>query len=204
MRNRIATVLGAGAIVTTVLALGTMTAQAASTWTVTNGGSALAFNLAGSGTLKDVTSGATFSGTSGSVTLTAPSGRYSSGSGFSSFYIPLPPCPGYYWFPCFSPWAIDAVSYESGVTSGTASGSGATLAVTNAAGTCTGSVSGTMDVSYNNSSHTITFSPDASLLSLSGVSGGGCSLARLANGDVLDFNATLTESAGPYLTITSP
>ena len=106
--------------------------------------------------------------------------------------------------PSGSVWALNGVSYASGVTTGYLNN--ITVNVTsNPVGTCAFTVTGSVDGTYNNSTHILKVSTTAGtghVLTISGVS--GC-FGLMANGDAASFNASYNV-ATPLgaLSVTSP
>jgi hypothetical protein len=195
--RRIASLAGIAAAVG-VLSLISATSAFATTFTITNGGTALSFK-AGATTLKDIRSGDTLTCTSSSSTADIPSGSNNGSPLGTVTALSFSTCTGPFNLsfkvnPTGLPYKLDATSSSGGVTDGT-------MAVTaSLSGTlCTATVSGTVDGTYTNSTHTLAVSPDGSLLTVTSAS---C-LGIVSKGDVVDFNGNYVEQgSGPFLSIT--
>ena len=183
-------------------------ASAAPTWTVTPGGTFT--GTAGTTTLKDTNTGTSVTCTSSTATGSAVAGSGQSGTGLGKINsISFTSCKGplSFTFTVTSshlPWNINAVSYvaSTGTTTGTITGISAHLA----GATCSadidgtggaGSGTGTVNLSYVNSTHKMTISGGG----LTVYNSAGC-LGLLNNGNTATFSSVYTLS--PALTITSP
>lgn len=195
--RRIASLAGIAAVVG-VLSLISATSAFATTYTITNGGTALSFK-AGSTTLKDSRSGTTLTCTSSSSTADIPSGSNNGSPLGTVTALSFSTCTGplsisFTVTASGLPYSLDATSSSGGVTSGTMAVS-ASLSGT----LCTAAVSGTVDGKYTNSTHTLAVSPDGNLLTVTSAS---C-LGLVSKGDVVDFNGSYVEQgSGPFLSIT--
>jgi hypothetical protein len=94
------------------------------------------------------------------------------------------------------PWALNAVSYKSGVTSGTLSGKSCTATLD---GTAAGANNGQIDLTYTNSSGKLAVLGTGSSLAIYNVS--GCD-GLLTSGDPVALSGTYTIT--PKQKITSP
>jgi hypothetical protein len=174
------------------------TSALATTYTITNGGSALSFK-SGTTTLKDTTSGQTLTCTSSSSTADIASGSNNGSPLGTVTALSFSTCTGplsisFTVSPSGLPYNLDATSSSGGVTDGTMSVS-ASLSGT----LCTATVSGTVDGTYTNSTHTLAVTPDGNLLTVTSAS---C-LGVISKGDVVDFNGSYVEQgSGPYLSVT--
>jgi hypothetical protein len=195
--RKIASLVGVVAAVG-VFSLISATSALATTYTITNGGTALSFK-AGTTTLKDATSNNTLTCTSSSSTADIPSGSNNGSPLGTVTALSFSSCTGplsisFTVTPSGLPYKLDATSSSGGVTDGTMAVS-ASLSGT----LCTATVSGTVDGTYTNSTHTLAVSPDGKLLTVTSAS---C-LGVISKGDVVDFNGSYVEQgSGPYLSIT--
>jgi hypothetical protein len=195
--RRIGFLLGAAVVVGTISLMGA-TSAFATTYTITNGGTALSFK-AGTTTLKDVRSDESLTCTSSSATADIPSGSNNGDPLGKVTALSFSSCTGPFDI-SFTvtatslPYSLIATSSAGGVTSGTMS------AAASLSGTlCTATVSGTVDGSYTNSTHTLAVSPDGNDLTV----GSASCLGVLDKGDVVDFTGNYVEQgSGPYLSIT--
>jgi|HubBroStandDraft_1064217.scaffolds.fasta_scaffold12036_3 hypothetical protein len=185
MRKQLSLLLGGAAMAVAILVAGNTAALAATPApTVKSGGIEVAFVQSGSSTYKDTTSGNTLTCTGGSAlvnpaaTITAFSQSGCTGPlGISAMLT----ADGL-------PWAMNATSVAGGVTKGTITG--ITVAVSGPL--CMATLTGTVDISYTNSTSTAVISPDGNLLTVK--SGASC-LGIIVNGDVIDFNSTWVETS---------
>jgi hypothetical protein len=181
-----------------VFSLISATAAFATTYTITNGGTALSFK-AGTTTLKDTTSDNTLTCTSSSSTADIATGSNNGSPLGTVTALSFSSCTGpldisFTVTPSGLPYKLDATSSSGGVTDGTMAVS-ASLSGT----LCTASVSGTVDGTYTNSTHTLAVSPDGSELTVTSAS---C-LGVISKGDVVDFNGSYVEQgSGPFLSVT--
>jgi len=181
-------------------------ASAAPTWTVSPGGTFT--GTAGTTTLKDTNTSTVVTCASSKATGSAVAGSGQAGAGLGKISaISFTTCKGPLNFTftvtaSHFPWLINAVSYASGVTTGTITGISAHLA----GATCSadidgtggaGSGTGTVNLSYSNSTSKMTISGGG----LKVYNSTGC-LGLLNNGDTATFSSVYTLS--PALTITSP
>jgi hypothetical protein len=181
-----------------VFSLISATAAFATTYTITNGGTALSFK-AGTTTLKDTTSDNTLTCTSSSSTADIATGSNNGSPLGTVTALSFSSCTGpldisFTVTPSGLPYKLDATGSAGGVTDGTMAVS-ASLSGT----LCTASVSGTVDGTYTNSTHTLAVSPDGSELVVTSAS---C-LGVISKGDVVDFNGSYVEQgSGPFLSVT--
>ena len=192
------------ATVTAALVVGAGTPAFAADWTVTPGGAVT--GTAGTTTLKDTRSGATLTCASSTTNATVQSGSGLSGTAIATVTAAT-------FNTCKGPlginfnvtqnnvaYQLNAVSYANGVTSGTLENITATLSgpfCTASVGGATATSSGTVNGTYDNSTHTLSVSGGD--LHVWGVS--GC-FGLLRTGDAVSYVASYVLS--PALTITSP
>lgn len=169
--RRIVSLAGIAAAVG-VLSLISTTSAFATTYTITNGGTALSFK-AGTTTLKDVRSNDTLTCTSSSSTADNIRFRVT---------------------PTGLPYNLDATGTSGGVTHGTMS-----VAASLSGSLCTGTVSGTVDGTYTNSTHTLAVSPDGNLLT---VTSANCLGLLNKGDVVDFNGSYLEQGWGPFLSIT--
>jgi hypothetical protein len=138
-------------------------ASAAGTWTVTGGGSSTAKST--NSVLTDSSTGTQLKCTTSTASASAVNGTGLSGTGIASISALS-------WSGCSGPlgitftvtaqglpWAINAVSYSAGVTTGTLTGVKAHISGVGCTADFGGATSGstaTLDVKYTNSTHTLT------------------------------------------------
>jgi hypothetical protein len=199
MRMHMLKLASATATIAAVVALGAGTALAATTFTVTNGGTDLAATQQGSSTLVDGSSTLTCTGGSGDVTIKNGSGQ--SGTDLAQLSsVAFSGCTGPFGIAfTVSPvgtWELNAASSSGGTTTGTVVDVDANLSGT----LCTATVTGTVDASYNNTTGTLTISPDGSLLTVKSAS---C-LGVLNKGDTVKYNGADKLKNTPYISISSP
>lgn len=215
---RIKTLVVAGAAAA-AMGIGIMPANAAATWTVTAGSAASGTTVAVKGTTKgakpqihftDTTTGTALSCTSGTAPGTVVTGSGQAGNGIGHINGP-----GTTWTGCTGPlgisltptgvgtWNINAKHYNatSGLTNGTI-----TNVTANVAGTgCSFTVTGSVPVSYKNSTTTLSVKDTQSNLVVSNVS--GC-FSQVNNGDHASFKGAYllkaTTTADNPIHITSP
>jgi hypothetical protein len=190
---------GATATVAAVVALGAGVALAAPTFTVSNGGTNLPATQVGSSTLVDGSS--TLTCTSGTGKVTATNGSGKSGTGLATLSsVTFGGCTGPFGIAFtvtpVGTWTLNATSSSGGTTVGTITGVDAKLSGT----LCTAEVTGTVDASYNNTSGTLTVSPDGTALTVKSAS---C-LGVLNKGDSVKYNGADKLNNTPFITITSP
>jgi hypothetical protein len=152
-----------GAAVAAAVAFSTAPANAADSWTVTGGG-----NFTGTSTntlLTDNSTGTQLTCTKSTATGSAANASGRTGAGIGSISAVT-------WTSCSgpigitftvqaqnTPWALNAVSYSSGVTTGTLTGVKAHISGAGCTADFGGSTNGsaaTLNVKYSNSSHTLT------------------------------------------------
>jgi hypothetical protein len=195
--RRIASLAGVVAAVG-VFSLISATSAFATTYTITNGGTALSFK-AGTTTLKDTRSNNTLTCTSSSSTADIPSGSNNGSPLGTVTALSFSSCTGplnisFTVTPSGLPYKLDATSSSGGVTDGTMA-----VSASLSGSLCTATVSGTVDGTYTNSTHTLAVSPDGNLLTVKSAS---C-LGVISKGDVVDFNGSYVEQgSGPYLSVT--
>ncbi|ROO86781.1 hypothetical protein EDD29_4361 [Actinocorallia herbida] len=176
----------------------------AATWTVTPGGAVTA--TAGTTTLKDVTSGATLTCTSSTTDATVQSGTGLSGTAIATITnVNFTSCKGPLGIK-FNvvnngvSYQLNAVSYASGVTTGTLDNVTATMSgllCSASVGGTTATTPGSVNGTYTNSTGVLAVS--GGNLHVWNVS--GC-FGLLHNGDAVTYTANYT--LAPTLTITSP
>lgn len=207
MRKLIAKMLFAGAAAAAAIGLSSTSALAA-TFTVTGGG--------------------TFTGTAGTTTLTVhhgtnnvtlrctsarASGSAANGTGLSGTGIGTISAASFtsctlggilsFTVSAVTPWAINAASFASGVTSGTVSNIRANISGTGCTASVAGTTSttpGTVRATYTNSTHVLAVLSGGGTLHVWNVS--GC-LGLIATGDSADFVGSYALSPAT-LQITSP
>lgn len=207
MLKRLGGVLITTAMAAAAFSLGAAPALAATTWTVTPGGSVS--GSAGTTTLTDSTTG-----TKLTCTSSAAAGSLSSGSGLTSpigsiSTITFTSCTGplgiSFSASVTGPFPLNAASYNSstGVTSGSISKIHGALSSSfcNATidGTSATANNGSVNVTYTNSNHHLQVLTTGSTLHIYMVS--GC-FGLIRNGDSATFAGTYTISPGQ--TVTSP
>jgi hypothetical protein len=205
--KRASTFLLMGGAAAAIVGLSAGPALAATTWTVSPGGSITA--TAGTTTLKDTGTGTTLKCTSSSAKGSVKSGSGLSGTGLGSITsLTFSSCTGplgltFTVTSSAFPWHLNASSYSSGVTSGTLSGIHAKLSGPSCSATVDGTSStadnGTADATYTNSSGALKVLTTGGNLHIYGVS--GCA-GLIKSGDGSTFSGTYTVS--PKQTITSP
>jgi hypothetical protein len=198
-------ILFAGAATAAVIGLSAAPAFAATTWTVTPGGAITA--KSGVTTLKDTKTGNSLSCASSSTSATLKKGSGLAGAGLGSITkLSFSTCTGPLGL-TFTvttkdlPWSLNAVSYKSGVTTGTITGIDATLSGPSCSadvdGTAAGKHNGEVSVTYTNSTGKLTVLTTGGNLHIYDVV--GC--ATLINsGDPTTFSGTYTVT--PKQTIT--
>jgi hypothetical protein len=210
--KRAGSVLITSAALAGVLGLGASSALAASntgvaaTWTVKPGGAITA--KAGTTTLKDSKTGSVLTCTSSAGKGTVKSGKGLSGTGIGSITaLTFSNCTGplgltFTVKTTHFPWHLNAVSFKTGVTTGTITGIHATLSGTS----CSAVVDGT-GATANNGQVTATYTNSTGKLATTGAGNlhiynvSGC--AGLINtGDATQFTGVYTVT--PKQTITSP
>jgi hypothetical protein len=199
MRKHMLKLAGATAAVGAVLALSVGTAMAATTFTVTNGGTNLPATQVG--TSKMVDGSSTLSCTGGTGKVTIANGTGLSGTGIGTI-------PSITYSGCTGPlsisftvtqvgtWTLNAASYAAGVTTGTITNVDAKLS----GSLCTAEVTGTVTATYTNATGTLAVSPDGNLLTVKSAS---C-LGVLKAGDVVKYTGSDKLNNTPYVSITSP
>jgi hypothetical protein len=210
--KRAGSVLITSAALAGVLGLGASSALAASnagvaaTWTVKPGGAITA--KAGTTTLKDNNTGSTLSCKSSSGKGTVKSGKGLSGTGIGSITaLSFSTCTGplgltFTVKTTHFPWHLNAVSFSSGVTTGTITGIHATLSGPG----CSATVDGT-GATANNGKVTAKYSNSTGKLSTTGAGNlhvynvSGCA-GLINSGDGTSFKGSYTIT--PKQTITSP
>jgi hypothetical protein len=191
-----------------VLTIGLGTTQAlAATWTVSPGGKIT--GKAGTTTLKDTTSGNSLTCKSSKAGGTAKSGSGLSGTDLASITTStFSNCTGplslvFTVKTSDLPWALNAISYKSGVTKGTLTGIHATLTGSDCSATVDGTSAtadnGQVDGTYTNKTHKLKILTTGGNLHVYNVS--GC-LGLLNNGDTTTFSGSYTIT--PAQTISSP
>lgn len=204
--KRTGTILVVGAAAAAVVGLSSAPAFSATTFTVKPGGVITA--KAGKTTLKDTNTGSTLSCASSSGKGTVKKGSGLSGNGIGSITaLGFTKCTGplSLTFTVKStgfPWKLNAVSFSGGVTTGTITGIKATLTGPSCTATVAGataSSTGTVKVTYSNSTGKLTTLATGGNLHVWNVN--GC--AGLINtGDATTFSGAYAIS--PKQTITSP
>lgn len=203
MRGRLISVLATGAaLVTTMVATGQASALP-DTWTVTPGGAV--HGVAGETLLEVQESGIQLSCTSSTVDATAQSG-----SGLSNPLVTIPESPGIVFNDCSGPfgltftvtqvgdWSLNAASYDgSDVTTGTIDGITAGIVGPG----CEATVTGSVNVTYTNSSAALAVQPDFTL-EVTFVDPSNNCLGLINEGEHANFAGTYT--IAPGLTVTSP
>jgi hypothetical protein len=210
--KRAGSVLVTGAALAGMLALSAGSASAATnagiaaTWTVKPGGAITA--KAGTTTLKDNNTGSTLSCKSSSGKGTVKSGKGLSGTGIGSITaLSFSTCTGplgltFTVKTTHFPWHLNAVSFSSGVTTGTITGIHATLSGPGCSATVDGTGAtannGKVTAKYSNSTGKLT-TTGAGNLHIYNVS--GCA-GLINSGDGTSFKGSYTIT--PKQTITSP
>ncbi|HVB46368.1 MAG TPA: hypothetical protein VNF47_27175 [Streptosporangiaceae bacterium] len=208
MRKQLAKLALAGGVIVT--ALGVAIPAYASTWTVSGGTSWSATNST-TVTLKDTTHGTSFSCSVAKAAGSMKNGTGLAGSGIgsitsSSFGNSTSKCSGSFGATGTAVQAsgstelINAVSYSSGVTTGTVSNIDTILSVSDLFGTCTATATGTANSTYTNSSGTLAF-VGTGPLTIASATGSGCA-GVITTGDSVSFSGSYKVT--PVLTITSP
>lgn len=205
--KRTSTFLLLGGAAAAVIGLSAGPALAATTWTVSPGGSITA--TGGKTTLKDTGTGTTLNCTSSSGKGSVKSGSGLSGTGIGSITsLTFSSCTGplgltFTVTSSAFPWSLNATSFSSGVTSGTISGVHAKLSGPSCSATVDGTSAtadnGTVDVTYTNSTGVLKVLTTGGNLHIYGVS--GCA-GLIKSGDASTFSGSYTVS--PKQTITSP
>ncbi|SEF57548.1 hypothetical protein SAMN05216223_101384 [Actinacidiphila yanglinensis] len=199
-----------GAAIAAALTLAISPASAAPTFTVSGStGSGGAFTASASKpTLKDTTTGTTLTCASSAATGTAPNATSVSGTGIAkinttTFATCTGPAGITFTVTALSqPWLLNAVSYASGVTTGTLTGVRASISgLCNATFADSSGVNNgaTLNGSYNNSTHTLSISGGT----LKAYSVSGLCLGLINNGDAANFTAAYVVTPST-LSITSP
>jgi uncharacterized repeat protein (TIGR01451 family) len=183
------------------------TCTTAPTWTVKPGGSVKASS--GGLTLQDTKTGTVITCKPSDASGTLQSGTGLSGTGIGSIKtMSLGTCTGPAGLalkPAANalPWAVNALSYNGGVTTGTITGIDASLSGTGCSatldGTAAGADNGQVDVSYANSNGTMQLLASGGNLTFSDVQ--GC-LGLINSGDAATLTGSYTMS--PKQLITSP
>ncbi|HET9899200.1 MAG TPA: hypothetical protein VFQ44_30105 [Streptosporangiaceae bacterium] len=219
MRKQLIRTLLAAGTTAAALTLAVPAAMAAGTWTVTGGPSFTSAAATGTTfTLSDTTSGLSFTCTVGASvgTVTVQNGSTNTAIGHvtsSSFGSSAHKCNG----PLGSTGTstqtsgttatLNAVSFASGVTTGTITGVDHTLTISSFLGTCTARVKGTAGTKYNNSSHLLQFTTTNDNLKVVSTSG-SCS-GIIKTNDVVTFSSgsggeTVTGSPTPSIQVSQP
>lgn len=202
------TLIKSGVVATAALAaavgVATSPAAAAGTWTVTPGGAWTA--TATTPTLKDTTTGTTLTCASSSAAGVLKTGSGNAGTGISTITsVSFVTCKGplSITFTVAAqglPWALNAVSYASGVTTGTITGVKAHIS-----GACNADFNGptlgstaTLNGTYTNSTKTLSITGG----NLKAYNVSGLCLGLINNGDAATFTANYVLAAAQ--TITSP
>ena len=207
IRKRTGSFLVLGAATAAVIGMAAAPAIAANaTWTVKPGGSITA--TAGKTTLKDKNTGSTLSCKSSSGKGTAKKGSGLSGSGIASITaLGFKTCTGplsltFTVKTTGFPWKLNAVSYKSGVTTGTITGIHATLSGPSCSakvGGSSASAAGTVAATYTNGTGKLATKTTGGNLHVWKVS--GCA-GLIKSGDTTTFSGSYAIS--PKQTITSP
>jgi hypothetical protein len=202
--KRVGTIVVMGAAATAVIGLSSAPAFSATTFTVKPGGAITA--NAGKTTLKDKNTGSTLSCASSSGKGSLKKGSGLSGTGIGSISaLTFSTCTGPLGL-TFTvkttnlPWKLNAVSFSSGVTSGTITGIKATLTGPSCSASVAGataSSTGTVNVKYSNSTGKLTTSGgNLHVFNVNGCAG------LINSGDATTFTGSYAIS--PKQTITSP
>jgi hypothetical protein len=196
-----------GAAFAAAIALAASPASAAGTWTVAGGGAITAVST--NSVLTDGSTGTQLKCTASNAAGTATDGTGLSGTGLASIStVSWTSCSGPLGI-TFSvaaqglPWAVNAVSYSGGVTTGTLTGVKAHISGVGCTADFGGATSGsaaTLDVSYTNSSHTLTIKGTGDLHAYN-VS--GTCLGLINSGDAASYAADYVVTPST-LAITSP
>ena len=198
--------LVAGVAVAAAVGFAASPASAASTWTVTGGGSFTA--KATSPTLTDSSTGTQLKCTSSTASAAATNGTGLSGTGIASISAVA-------WTSCSGPlgitfavtaqglpWTVNATSYSGGVTTGTLTGVKAHISGLGCTADFGGATSGstaTLNVSYSNSTHTLSVSGG----NLHAYNVSGTCLGLINTGDAATYTASYVLSPAT-LQLTSP
>jgi hypothetical protein len=196
-----------GAALAAAVGLAASPASAAGTWTVTGGGSFTGKST--NSTLTDSSTGTQLKCTTSTATGSAANASGASGTGIGSISAVT-------WTSCsgplgitFSvaaqnlPWAINAVSYASPVTTGTITGVKAHISGAGCTADFGGATSGstaTLDVKYNNTTHVLSLLGTGNLHAWN-VS--GICLGLINSGDAVSYKGDYALSPAT-LQITSP
>ncbi|WP_335982679.1 hypothetical protein [Streptomyces sp. CA2R106] len=196
-----------GAAFAAALGLAISPASAAGTWTVTGGG---AFTGTSTNTvLKDTATGTTLTCKTSTATGTAANTTGASGTGIASIAsVAWTSCSGPLGITFTvtadgTPWALNAVSYSGGVTTGTLTGVKAHISGLGCTATFAGASSttaATLDVTYTNSTHDLKVLGTGNLHAYN-VS--GTCLGLINSGDATTYSGDYTVSP-TTLQITSP
>jgi hypothetical protein len=206
MRKRIgALLLTGGATLAFGLSSTAAFATTAATWTVTPGGNITA--KSGTTTLTDTKTGSKLTCKSSATTATLKKGSGLSGTGIGSIKtVTFTDCTGplgltFTVKTSHLPWALNAVSYKSGTTTGTITGIHATLTGTGCSavvdGTSATANNGKVEATYSNSSGKLTVLTSGGNLHVYNVK--GCD-GLINSGDPTTYSATYTVT--PKQTIT--
>jgi hypothetical protein len=196
-----------GAAFAAAIALAASPASAAGTWTVAGGGSITGVST--NSVLTDSGTGTQLKCTSSHAGGTATNGTGLSGTGIASITSVT-------WTSCSGPlgitftvaaqglpWAVNAVSYSAGVTTGTLSGVKAHISGLGCTADFGGATSGsaaTLNVTYTNSSHTLSIKGTGNLHAYN-VS--GTCLGLINSGDAASYKADYVVTPST-LQLTSP
>lgn len=206
IRTRISGLLFVGGLTAALTGLAAGPAMAATTWTVSPGGSIS--GTAGTTTLTDTGTGSKLTCTSSSTSGTVKSGSGLSGAGIGSISsLTFSGCTGFgFSFTVTTshlPYALNANSFSSGVTTGTITGIHASVSGPGCSavvdGTSATGNNGSVTATYTNSSGALKVLTTGGNLHIYNVS--GC-LGLLRSGDAATFSGTYTVT--PRQTITSP
>jgi hypothetical protein len=205
--KRSGSILLMGVATAVTIGLSAGPAFAATTWTVKPGGAITA--KSGTTTLTDTKTGTKLVCTSSTAGATLKSGTKLAGAGLGSIKsISFTSCTGplgltFKVTPGHLPWSLNAVSYASGVTSGSITGIHATLSGTGCTATVDGTSAtannGSVKVTYTNSTGALKVLTTGGTLHVYNVS--GCA-GLIGSGDSTTYSASYTVS--PKQTITSP
>jgi len=201
MRTSLAKVLLCGAAAAATVTFSVTPAFAATTYTVSPGGSYS--GSAGTTTLTDSSTSTTLTCTSAKASGTLKSGSGLSGTGIgtitsTAFNNCTGPLGITFTVTQSGTWNLNLTSYTSPTSKGYISGISAKLSGTS----CTATVTGSADGSYSNTTGVLTLAPvsgSGHTLTVSGVS--GC-FGLINNGNTVTFKGAYTIS--PKQTITSP
>jgi hypothetical protein len=203
MRGRLISVLATGAALVTTMVVTGQASALPDTWTVTPGGAV--HGVAGETLLEVQESGIQLSCSSSTVDATAQGG-----SGLSNPLVTIPESPGILFNDCSGPfgltftvtqvgdWSLNAASYDgSDVTTGTIDGITAGIVGPG----CEATVTGSVNVTYTNSSAVLAVQPDFTL-EVTFVDPSNNCLGLINQGEHANFDGAYT--IAPGLTVTSP